>query len=112
VPLPIPPPVESNFIGERRPLYDVDGFLSMARPGSPIGEACSERGLSEAPMPVGGFFDESVASPGKPTAPRWPRRVDGEACIVVERVRDTAGWVELFSCRETGLGPALPLIAS
>jgi len=60
-------------------------------------------------MPVGSFFDASVASPGKPTAPNWLRREDGDTRVVADRVTDTP---ELLACRELGLGAALPPIAS
>jgi len=108
--VPAPAPlVALDFIGERRPLYDTDDFLSAARPGRPIGEACSARGLSETPMPASGFFDGSVASPGKPTAPSWLRREGGETCVVADRERDdTPSCVEVLGCREAGLGAALP----
>lgn len=60
-------------------------------------------------MPASGFFGGSAASPGKPTAPSWVRREDGETCVVVDREReDTPSCVEVFGCREAGLGSALP----
>jgi len=61
-------------------------------------------------MLVSGFFNASVASPGKPTAPNWLRRKDGDTRVVADRVTDTPG--ELLGCRELGLGAALPPIAS
>jgi hypothetical protein len=60
-------------------------------------------------MPASDFFDGSVASPGKPTAPSWLRREGGEACVVADRERDDIpSCVEVLGCREAGLGAALP----
>ena len=59
-------------------------------------------------MLASGFFDGSVTSPGKPTAPSWLRR-DGETWVVVDRERDdTPNCVEVMGCREAVLGAALP----
>jgi hypothetical protein len=60
-------------------------------------------------MPARGFFDGSVASPGKPTAPSWLRREGGETWVVADRERDeTPSCLEVLGCREAGLAAALP----